>query len=147
MNTTPAIALTETEFKTLKIWSRLAASPRLALRAKIVLAAAAGCGNREIAAQLRVSPRTVALWRQRFLESRLSGIEKEAPRGRRAARTPENTIRRILDATIHGPPLGMRFWTIRSLASTLGISPSTVHRVWKAHGISLRNGRHLDKQG
>ena len=146
MNATPPLVLTETESKTLKIWSRLAASPRLALRARIVLAAASGRPNREIAGQLCVSPKTVALWRRRFLEARLSGIEKEAPRGRRRSGPPENTVRRILDATIHGRPPGACFWTTRSLANTLGISPSTVHRVWKAHRINPRNGQRVDEQ-
>ena len=77
MNATAPLVLTETEVQTLEIWARMAASPRLALRARIVLAAASGSRNREIADQLCVSPKTVALWRRRFLNARLSGIEKK----------------------------------------------------------------------
>ena len=112
MNATAPLVLTETEVQTLEIWARMAASPRLALRARIVLAAASGSRNREIADQLCVSPKTVALWRRRFLNARLSGIEKEAPRGRRVAGVPEHIVRNILDAT-YGRPPDRRFWTTR----------------------------------
>jgi transposase len=145
MNATAPLVLTETEVQTLEIWARMAASPRLALRARIVLAAASGSRNREIADQLCVSPKTVALWRRRFLNARLSGIEKEAPRGRRVAGVPEHIVRNILDAT-YGRPPDRRFWTTRALADILGVSPSTVHRVWKAHGISPGDARRIHEQ-
>ncbi len=145
MNATPAFVLTETERKTLKVWTRLAASPRLALRAEIVLAAAIGLPNQEIAERLGVSEKTVARWRQRFQDARLLGIEKEAPRGRSGSSVSEQTVRNILEATYHGTP-GPRVWTTRSLASTLGLSPSTVHRVWKTHGIDPRQVRSLDEK-
>jgi DNA-binding NarL/FixJ family response regulator len=76
------ITLTEEERTWLEAWSRLPTS-RLSLRARIVLAAAEGLMNQEIAARLGASRKTVSLWRQRFYENRLPGIEKEAPRGNR----------------------------------------------------------------
>ena len=113
----------------------------MAIRAKIVLAAAAGHTNCEIATQLCVSPKTVSLWRRRFLDSGLAGIEKEAARGKRMASPPPKVVRRILQMTVHQQPPGSRSWTTRSLAKALGISPSMVHRVWKANGVSPQGKR------
>ena len=82
MKISPPIHLTEQERTTLEIWNRFPLPSRLALRARIVLLAADGKTNQQIAQQLATSPKTVSLWRRRFLEARLAGIEREAPRGR-----------------------------------------------------------------
>lgn len=82
MNSTLTLVLAETELRTLKIWALLQASPRLTLRAEIVLTASTGLLNAEIAEALRLSERIVARWRQRFQNARLAGMEKEAPRDR-----------------------------------------------------------------
>jgi len=55
---------------------------RLALRAQIILLAAEGKTNQQIAQQLHTSPKTVSLWRRRFLEGGLGAVEREAPRGK-----------------------------------------------------------------
>ena len=131
MKTAPRIWLTEEERRTLHVWLRLPTPGRLALRAKIVLLAADGATNQEIAAQLRASRKTVSLWRRRFLEGRLAGIEKEAPRGKLGAKVDEAVVRLILRKTKERPA-NAPYWTVRSLANELGISPSLVQRVWKA---------------
>jgi transposase len=131
VKTARKIAVTEEERATLRVWLRLRAPARLALRAEIVLLAADGKGNQEIAAQLRTSSKTVSLWRRRFLEDRLAGIEKEAPRGRHRAKVDEAMAGLILRKTKERPSNAIR-WTVRSLAKELGISPSLVQRVWKA---------------
>lgn len=136
MKTAQAITLGEEERATLTIWLRLHPSTRLTLRAKIVLLAAEGKTNREIAEQVRASVKTVSLWRRRFLEGRLAGVEKEAPRGHRQRTVAhEAMVRLILHKTTKERPAGAMHWTIRSLAKELGISPSMVQRVWKANGL------------
>ena len=95
MKVAPRISLTEEERTTLNVWLRLPTSARLALRAKIILLAADGRTNQEIARQLRTTPRTVSLWRRRFLEGRLAGIEKEA-RSKRKSKVDEAAVRLIL---------------------------------------------------
>jgi transposase len=136
MKTAQSITLGEEERATLTIWLRLHPSTRLALRAKIVLLAAEGKADREIAEQVRASFKTVSLWRRRFLEGRLAGIEKEAPRGpKQRAVAREAIVRLILHKTTKERPAGATHWTIRSLAKELGISPSMVQRVWKANGL------------
>ena len=86
MRIASAIVLTDEERVSLTKWSRGRSTPtRLVLRAKIVLAAAGGRESKEIAAMLDCTRRTVGTWRTRFAESRLAGIEQDAPRG---GRTP-----------------------------------------------------------
>lgn len=131
MKTAPCISLTEEERRTLHVWLRLRTPARLALRAKILLLAADGATNQEIAAQLRASRKTVSLWRRRFLEGRLAGVEKEAPRGKLRAKVDKAVVRLILKK-MEERPVNASHWTIRSLAKELGISPSLVQRVWRA---------------
>ena len=138
MKTAPRISLTEEERTTLSLWSRLATFTRLALRAKIVLAAAEARTNQEIARQLHASPKTVSLWRRRFLEGRLVAIEKEAPRGGRKPKASQKMVHLILQKTRKERPANATRWTTRSLAKELGISPSMVQRVWKANGLTPR---------
>jgi len=81
MKIAPEITLTDAERATLDRWSRGRSTPvRLVLRAKIVLLAAAGKLNKEIARRLKTAPKTVSLWRRRFADQRLAGIEKDAQR-------------------------------------------------------------------
>jgi DNA-binding CsgD family transcriptional regulator len=82
MKIAPPITLTDQERSRLLVWKRLGVSARLALRAEIILLAAEGKTNQQIARQLHTTPKTVSLWRRRFLQARLAGIEREAPRGR-----------------------------------------------------------------
>ena len=129
MKTARKIKLTEEERAILNAWLRLPLSARLALRAKIVLLAADGETNVEIARKLRASLKTVVLWRRRFLDGRLAGIEKEARRCKRKSEVSEATTHLILQK------MRERRWTVRSLATELGISPSMVYRVWKAYSL------------
>jgi len=138
MKTARKITLTEEERRTLKVWLRLPTSTRLALRVKIVLAAADGRTNQEIASRLRASPKTVSLWRRRFLKGRLAAIEKEAPRSGRKSKASQKMVRLILQKTRKERPANATRWTTRSLAKELGISPSMVQRVWKANGLTPR---------
>ena len=78
------IELTDEERATLLKWSRgKRTQARVVGRAKIVLAAADGKQNKQIAKELGVAEPTVGKWRNRFAEHRLAGIEKDLPRGGR----------------------------------------------------------------
>ena len=80
MKIAPKITLTDVERTTLARWSRgRSTASRLVLRAKIVLLAAEDKMNRDIAAELATLPKTVSLWRRRFADGRLAGIEKDGP--------------------------------------------------------------------
>jgi transposase len=136
MKTAPQISLTEKERTTLTLWSRLIEPTRLALRAKILLLAADGTPNKEIARRLRASTKTVSMWRRRFQARRLAGIEKAAPRGKPQSEVDGPITHLVLQKTLHERPDNASRWTTRSLAMELGVSPSLVQRIWKAHCLT-----------
>lgn len=108
---------------------------RVVERAKIVLLAAEGKQNREIARLCGITRRTVGLWRRRFVEKRIAGILKDAPRTGRKRRINEEVIREIVRKTTQEIPVGRTHWSTRSLAKEMGLSPSTIGRVWRSHGL------------
>jgi transposase len=129
-----AIILSEEERAKLAAIARARRSQvRHAVRAQMILLAADGLGNREIAARLNVSRVTVAAWRNRFAEGRLAGIAKERPRSGRRPTAMEVQMPRILEATLHQKPRAATHWSTRTLAEHLGVSKSMVGRVWKLH--------------
>ena len=136
MRRAPAIELTNDERRTLEAWSRGRSTPaRLVLRAKIVLAAAAGKMNQDIAADLSTSKKTVSLWRSRFGAERTAGIEKDAPRPGRNPSIPTATVERILRKTTQEKPQGATHWSTRTMAKAVGVSKATVQRIWAANGL------------
>jgi transposase len=119
--------------------SRLAAGRstqvRVAERARIVLLAADGMMNKDIATQVGTDRRTVARWRDRYVELGLEGILKDAPRGGRPATKLAGVARQIVDTTLQVRPEDATHWTVRTLAEHLGVSRSMVHRVWQANRL------------
>jgi transposase len=104
-------------------------------RAKIVLLAAQGEQNKTIAERLGIDPRQVSRWRQRFVEKRLAGIEKDLPRGGRKATKREQMAPVIIERTTQAKPPHATHWSVRTLADTLGIDKSMVQRVWHDSGL------------
>ena len=132
MRVAVSISLTHDERATLQRWARgRSVEARRVLRAKIVLAAATGQQNKEIADELGTLRKTVALWRNRFAQQRLAGIEKDAPRGGRPATAKQKLAARIVKTTITQQPPAATHWSTRTLAAELGTSPAMVQRVWK----------------
>src|SRR3989304_1914393 len=135
MKIAPRIALTHEERTALERWSRGRSTPaRLVLRSRIVLLAAEGKMNQKIAPRLRTALKTVSLWRRRFAEQRIAGIEKGGPRGGRP-RTSKRMARLIVEKTTRERPANATHWSTRTLAKHLGTSRSMVQRVWKANGL------------
>jgi transposase len=108
---------------------------RLVLRAKIILLAAEGTKNLQIAERLDTTRQTVGLWRQRYVELGRAGIEKDAPRGGRPNDARQAAEKRIIEVTTQKKPRKATQWSTRTLAKTLGVSRSMVHRVWQANGL------------
>jgi transposase len=130
------VTLTDDERKTLECWSRGRRTPsRLVLRSRIALLAADGMMNRDIAKALKTAPKTVSLWRTRFAERRLAGIEKDSPRGGRPPQAREHIAREIVAKTTQERPANATHWSTRTLAKALGTSSTMVQRVWKANGL------------
>src|SRR5579871_4676803 len=130
------IELTADERMTLQRWARGRSTPaRQVLRARIILAAADGRQNQEIATALETDAHTVSRWRNRFAAGRLAGIEKDRPRGGRRPTAREAMARRIVRMTTRQTPANATHWTTRTLAKVLGIDHMLVHRVWRAANL------------
>ncbi|WP_461522169.1 IS630 family transposase [Porticoccus sp.] len=127
------IVLTEEERTELnKLVRSSCTSVRLAQRAQIVLLAAAGKLNRDIAAQLGVTRALVGRWRDRYAESRLAGIERDLPRGAPPVRVD---VAHLVELTTQSKPEAATHWSTRKMASKLGVSPASVFRHWRANGL------------
>jgi transposase len=136
MRVAPVIEQTDEERTTLTKWSRgRSTSVRLAQRARIVLLAADGKENQEIAAALKVTPRTAGRWRTRFAKLGLKGIEKDLPRGGRRPLKRQKVEALIVTKTTQERPANATHWTTRTLAREIGTTQSMVQRVWKANGL------------
>jgi len=137
MRVAPKITLSEEVRETLQRWAKGRATPaRLVLRARIVLAAAAGQGNNHtIAAELGTNRLLVGQWRNRFAAQGLAGIEKDAPRGGRKPTARDALAPKIVEWTTRKKPAHATHWTTRTLAKELGTNHSLVNRVWRANGL------------
>lgn len=129
------IVLTDDERAKLVTWSRRpTTAQRLALRAKIVLAAADGQANSAIASDLRVTLPTVGKWRQRFLECRLDGLTDEPRPG--APRTiTDAQVEDIVTQTLETKPKAATHWSTRGMAKATGLSQTAISRIWRAFGL------------
>lgn len=130
------IELTEEERTTLVKWSRgKRTQARIVERAKIVLAAADGKPNKQIAKELGVSQPTVGKWRNRFSQQRLPGIEKDLPRGGRKPCVRSKFEAEIIRKTTQELPANTTQWSVRTMAKAVGVSKATVQRVWRDNGL------------
>lgn len=130
------IVLTGEQRTVLNRWSRGRSTPaRLVLRAKIVLLAAEGQMNKDIASALGTDRLTAGRWRRRFAAGGLAAIEKDAPRGGRKPTKRARLAPRIVNKTTTEKPSDATHWSTRSLAKALHISHSMVHRVWRQSNL------------
>ncbi len=129
------ITLTDAERAALEAWtSRRKTAQALALRARIVLAAAGQLTNREIAELEGVSPPTVTKWRNRFAERRLEGLLDE-PRPGRPRTITDADVEAVVVKTLESAPRDATHWSTRSMAREVGIAPDSVMRIWHAIGL------------
>jgi transposase len=133
MRIAPEIVLSEDERAELtKLTGSGLTSVRLSQRARIVLLAADGMQNREIAEQLGIGRMQVARWRGRYVQMRLAGIERDLPRG---APPKKVDLARLVELTTQSQPEAATHWSTRTMAAQLGIHGSTVSRHWRAAGL------------
>jgi transposase len=129
------LVLSEDERHTLENWvKRRSTAQGLALRARIVLACAQGGSNLAVAARLGVDRKTVSRWRARFLRERPDGLTDDprpgVPRTLTDAQVEEVAVR-----TLEEVPEGATHWSKRELARRVGMSPSSVLRIWRTFGL------------
>jgi transposase len=131
----PVVVLSEQERETLERWARRPKSAQaLALRCRIVLAAAAGESNEEIAARLACNRNTVGKWRGRFVERRLDGLHDE-PRPGKPRTISDEDVERVIVKTLEETPAAATHWSTRSMAQATGMSQTAVSRIWRAFGL------------
>ena len=129
------ISLTDEERSTLeRLVRRRKVSRGEAQRTEIILRAADGMNNCEIADTVGVTRQTVRVWRDRFAEHRLDGLDDE-PRCGAPRKIGDDRIEAIVVKTLEAKPVDATHWSTRGMAKASGVSTSTVHRIWKAFSL------------
>jgi len=117
-----------------RLANRRKSAQAMAMRARIVLTCAKGGTNREVAQQLGVSEAMVGKWRRRFVESRLDGLSDDPRPG--APRTiTDDQVEAVIVKTLEEKPDDATHWSTRSMAGEMGMSQTTIRRIWHAFGL------------
>jgi transposase len=136
MRVAPQVVLTEEQQRTLQQWARGRSLPsRQVERACVVLLAAAGKQDLEIAAEVGISNQKAARWRKRFLKLGLAGLEKDAPRPGRTPTISSAKVQEVVRKTTQEKPANATHWSTRTMAEAAGLSEKSVRRIWHKHGL------------
>ena len=131
-----ALNLSDADREQISQWLRAASTPQqVVLRCRVVLAAACGQQDLEVAAQLEVNRHTAALWRQRVAAEGIGCVWEIAPGRGRKPRYGQVKRKAMIEATLQTKPKGMTHWSCRLLAEAQGVSKNTVNRLWQMHNL------------
>ena len=108
---------------------------KLVWRSRIVLLTAAGVGTMSIVRALGKSKPTVWRWQQRFVAQGIAGLERDATRPGRKPPLALAVIAQVVDKTLHERPPAATQWSTRTMARAVGLSQTSVRRIWNAHGL------------
>lgn len=137
------VTLSEQEREVLERWARRPKSAQaLALRCRIVLAAAAGEKSTDIAKQLGCTGSTVGKWRRRFAERGLDGLHDE-PRPGKPRQISDDDVERVIVKTLEESPPNSTHWSTRSMAAQTGMSQTAISRIWRAFGLKPHRTEHF----
>ena len=129
------IDLDATERETLERWARRPSTPQgLAMRCRVVLGAAQDRANVDIAAEVGCSTNTVSKWRNRFAQRRLDGLY-DNPRPGPPRRIDDAKVEEVVVRTLEETPADATHWSTRSMARAVGLSQSSILRIWRAFGL------------
>ena len=129
------IVLQNHQREQLEGWSRSRTLPHaLVQRAKIVLLAAQGLTNLQIAQRVQLNRINVGKWRRRFANDGISGLYDQLRPGRPRSISDEQ-VAELIHKTLRRKPKTATHWSTRTLAEQSGVSHMTVHRVWRAFGL------------
>jgi transposase len=132
MRVAPLIELSAEQRTTLEAWANgRKTQVRIAARARVVLLAAEGKQNLEIATILSISMQKAARWRLRFLAKGLPGLEKDAPRPGRLPSIAADKVAEVIRLTTLEKPAHATHWSTRRMAKQMGISDTSVLRIWR----------------
>ena len=130
------ITLSESDRQELERWISAHRTPQqVAQRCRIVLAAANGQRDKDIAGSMKINFKTVALWRKRILSEGPDCLwEVASGRGRKPKFTADK-VEEVINATLQTRPKGATHWSCRTMAEKQGVSKATVNRIWQSHGL------------
>jgi transposase len=130
-----AVVLDDADREQLERWTRRRMSAQaLALRSRIVLLAAEGLKNTEIAERLGITRGMAAKWRARFVEHGVDGLTDE-PRPGRPRTISDEKVEEVIVRTLETTPRDASHWSTRSMAREVGLTQSAVLRIWRAFGL------------
>jgi transposase len=104
-------------------------------RAKIVLLTADGHGTLEIMQRTGKAKTVIWRWQERFGAEGVAGLWRDKTRPSRIPPLDPKIAERVVTLTLAGPPSHATHWTGAAMAKTIGISVSSVQRIWRAHGL------------
>ena len=131
-----ALEVSRTVRSQLRVVARAGKTPqKTARRAEAILLAAKGVSNSGIAAEVGLSRQAVISLRQRFEDTGLACVLGDASRPGRKRRISQKKIDAVVKKTLEQKPKTATHWSTRSMAAATGLSPVTVHRIWKDHGL------------
>jgi transposase len=108
---------------------------KLVWRARIVLMWAQGAGLTAIVRATGKTKRTAYRWRDRYIAHGVAGLERDATRPSRKRPLSATVIERVVNMTLHDKPASGTHWSVRKLAKVVALSPSSIQRIWAAHGL------------
>lgn len=130
------IALSDDEVAHLsKLSGSRSVSVRLSERSRIIVLANRGMTNEEIGQTLRISRQKAGRWRKRYAESGIEGISHDAYRPGRKPKIRSRKVAKVIKLTTQTTPENATHWSQRLMAQKVGISMSSVGRIWKSHGL------------
>ncbi len=136
MRIAAAVALNPEQRQALERMARARSMPaRLVERARIVLLAADGLENKQIARRMNLTEKKAARWRNRFLAGGIAALQKDAPRPGKPRTIAARQVKRVVEMTLHQKPTNATHWSTRTMALAAGISEASVRRIWRAHGL------------
>lgn len=106
----------------------------VAFRAQIVLRCHGGGHDTKVARELRTTNYTVGVWRKRFLARGLDGLFDE-PRVGAPRKIGDDRIEEVVTKTLESTPRGATHWSTRQMAKKLGLSQTSISRIWRAFGL------------
>jgi len=126
------VTLTASERRDLERWAKgRTVSHQLVLRARLILACAEGKGTGEVAKLVGVTAQTVSRWRKRFAQGGVEALHG-LPRPNTDRKLSDEKVEELIRTTLQTKPKGQTHWSTRQLAKKLGVSQSSVSRVWRA---------------
>ncbi len=121
MRTAAPIELSSEQRTALERLVRQRSAPaRVVERARIVLLAAGGLENKQIARRMGITPEKAARWRKRFLAGGIAALEKDAPRPGRTRTITDRRVKKVVEMTLHQKPANATHWSTRTMAASGG---------------------------